>query len=112
MYNKYCRRVAVKKSLSVVRHLLIKIYLSILPVCFQANLSTTCSKYGFLTPLLPSSVVWHQHFACEHIRGYGFYPVFIKIGQSVCLFEILDEYVTKSHGVRNEDIKSNFRKTL
>ena len=39
--------------------------------------------------------------ACLHNSGHTFDPIFMKLGQNVCLGELWDEFETGSRGVKN-----------
>ena len=49
---------------------------------------------------------------CVHSRGHIFSPMIMKLGQNVCLDEILEQFENGSCGVKNYFNRSNLRKTL
>ena len=49
---------------------------------------------------------------CVCSRGHIFSPIIMKLGQNVCLDEILDEFQNGSCWDKNYVTRSNLRKTL
>ena len=49
---------------------------------------------------------------CVRSRGLNFSPIIMKLGQDVCLDEILDEFENKSCWVKNLVTRSHLRETL
>ena len=48
---------------------------------------------------------------CVHARGHIFNVILMKLGQNVCLDEILDEFENRSCWVENQVTGSNHRRT-
>jgi len=47
---------------------------------------------------------------CDRSRGHIFSPIFMKLGQNVCLDENLDEFEIGSHGVKTRSLGQIIKK--